>query len=369
MKDWYCYINNQTYGPYPENLLRELVGRGQLTADTYVYNDSPKEAPRGWQRAGDTEIAALLGIARVAQKTSEENALNHLRILFSEEEKEEEEIFSSDDAYGTDQFEEETKLEKRSDKWIWIGVALCIGCIFLLLLPKFLLFFGIIVGIVLFYNKKKRSNANFQQTNQGYQKKRSFKKTAWLVVSIFMLLFGLALLAGNDQHSPAQTKAVNTPTPTPKAGGTSAQSDGSSVQTLFDESLNILKKLDETISDTKSEKPSGSTRVQSVDSAYQAVLDEYSKKIRAATPRLINEYKAEAAKNSDGLMGLAQISMAKVFELAEISNEGVSKMAEIMMSNGLGKYEVYEAWSEKLMDVYTEEGEKITDVYMSSASL
>jgi hypothetical protein len=59
MKDWYCYINNQTYGPYPENLLMELINRGQLTADTYVYNDSPEEAPKGWQRAGDTEIAAL----------------------------------------------------------------------------------------------------------------------------------------------------------------------------------------------------------------------------------------------------------------------------------------------------------------------
>jgi hypothetical protein len=39
--------------------LRELINRGQLTADTYVYNDSPEDAPKGWQRAGDTEIAAL----------------------------------------------------------------------------------------------------------------------------------------------------------------------------------------------------------------------------------------------------------------------------------------------------------------------
>jgi hypothetical protein len=58
MKDWYCYIDNQTYGPYPENILRELIDRRQLTVDTYVYNDSPEEAPKGWQRAGDTEIAA-----------------------------------------------------------------------------------------------------------------------------------------------------------------------------------------------------------------------------------------------------------------------------------------------------------------------
>jgi hypothetical protein len=107
----------------------------------------------------------------------------------------------------------------------------------------------------------------------------------------------------------------------------------------------------------------GSTSVQSIDSAYQAILDEYSKKIRTVTPRLIDEYRAEAAKNSAGLMGLAQISMTKVSKLAEISNEGISKMAEIMMSTGMGKYEVYEAWSEKLMGVYTKEAEKITDTY------
>jgi hypothetical protein len=60
MKDWHCYINNQAYGPYTESLLRELIDRGQLTVDTFVYNDSPEEAPKGWQRAGDTEIARLL---------------------------------------------------------------------------------------------------------------------------------------------------------------------------------------------------------------------------------------------------------------------------------------------------------------------
>jgi hypothetical protein len=119
----------------------------------------------------------------------------------------------------------------------------------------------------------------------------------------------------------------------------------------------------------KPAKPSGSSApAQSVDSAYQAIFDEYSKKIRTATPRLIDEYNSEAAQNTDGLQGLAGISMAKVSKLAEISNEGVSEMAKIMISAGTGKYEAYEAWSMKLMDVYTEEAQKITDAYMASVS-
>jgi hypothetical protein len=59
MKNWHCYINNQAGGPFPESSLRELINSGQLTTDTYVYNDSPEEAPKAWQRAGDTEISGL----------------------------------------------------------------------------------------------------------------------------------------------------------------------------------------------------------------------------------------------------------------------------------------------------------------------
>jgi hypothetical protein len=95
MKNWHCYINNQACGPYPENLLRELIDRGQLTVGTYVYNDSPEDAPKGWQRAGDTEIAALFlnnpqrtlplppiqntGTSRVSPAASQENAENRPR--------------------------------------------------------------------------------------------------------------------------------------------------------------------------------------------------------------------------------------------------------------------------------------------------
>jgi hypothetical protein len=95
MKDWHCYIDNQNYGQYPENILRELIDKGQLTVDTYVYNDSPEEATKGWQRAGDTEIAALFlnnpqgtpslppiqntGTSRVFSAATQENAENRPR--------------------------------------------------------------------------------------------------------------------------------------------------------------------------------------------------------------------------------------------------------------------------------------------------
>jgi tellurite resistance protein len=58
--------------------LRELINRGQLTADTYVYNDSPEDAPKGWQLARDTEIAALLKV-NVPSEASEENIENRAR--------------------------------------------------------------------------------------------------------------------------------------------------------------------------------------------------------------------------------------------------------------------------------------------------
>jgi hypothetical protein len=127
MKDWYCYINNQAYGPYPEDLLRELINRGQLTADTYVYNGSLEETQKGWQRAIDTEIIALFlgssqgtqplppiqnqGTTRVSPENLEENAEN--RQLADEGDAQ---TFSPNNAYepGRHQFEKETRHEKLS---------------------------------------------------------------------------------------------------------------------------------------------------------------------------------------------------------------------------------------------------------------
>lgn len=101
--------------------------------------------------------------------------------------------------------------------------------------------------------------------------------------------------------------------------------------------------------------------------SYQSILDYYTVKIKASTPGLINEYKAEAANNTGGLMGLAEISNNKVSKLAEISNEGVGEMADLYLRAGSGSYSEYEDWAGKLYDVYIEEAGKIYSIYMDSA--
>ena len=90
--------------------------------------------------------------------------------------------------------------------------------------------------------------------------------------------------------------------------------------------------------------------------SYPSIVDYYTVKIKAATPGLIAEYKTEAANNTNGLMGLA-----------EISNEGVREMADLLFRVGSGKYSEYEEWAGKLYDVYSDEADKIYDVYMNSA--
>jgi hypothetical protein len=140
MKDWYCSIDNQAYGPYSENILRELIDRGQLTVDTYVYNDSPEDAPKGWQRAGDTEITALFlnnpqetqslppiqnqGPTRVSTEAPKENAENRRHRLSDEGEAQ---TFSSNNAYepGRRQFEEK-KPKFRYALYV-VGVLIFVG--------------------------------------------------------------------------------------------------------------------------------------------------------------------------------------------------------------------------------------------------
>jgi hypothetical protein len=145
-KDWYSYIDNQAYGPYPENLLRELIGRGQLTADTYVYNDSVEEAPKGWQRAEDTEIAALFlndlqgtqplfslqnqETLSVSPEVPKKNAKKRRRRRRLSDEGEGQ-IFSSNNAYEPEmrQFNEETKSAKLSVMNIIIHIVGILACL------------------------------------------------------------------------------------------------------------------------------------------------------------------------------------------------------------------------------------------------
>lgn len=101
---------------------------------------------------------------------------------------------------------------------------------------------------------------------------------------------------------------------------------------------------------------------------YQAILDDYSERIRDAVPGLIEEYNTEAKNNTEGLQGLATLSNEKISELAEISNDGISEMAKYYYHAGSGSYDEYEEWAGKLMDVYMEEATKIQEAYMDSAT-
>jgi hypothetical protein len=51
---WFYAFQGQQQGPYPENLLRDLIARGMVRADTLVWPDGMA----GWQKAG--EIAELM---------------------------------------------------------------------------------------------------------------------------------------------------------------------------------------------------------------------------------------------------------------------------------------------------------------------
>lgn len=106
---------------------------------------------------------------------------------------------------------------------------------------------------------------------------------------------------------------------------------------------------------------------KTADEQYQAILDDYTQKIKDAAPKLAAEYIEEAKNNQGGLEGLAQLSNDKVSELAEISNDGISEMANVHFKSGTGKYEDYEAWATKLTNVYMDEAQIITDAYMDSA--
>lgn len=108
-----------------------------------------------------------------------------------------------------------------------------------------------------------------------------------------------------------------------------------------------------------------SSSASQASSTYETILDEYSKKLRAATPGLVAEYNSEAAHHTGDIAALAEISTKIIGNLASISAEGTEKMAEIMLYSG-DSYGTYEEWATKLNDVYMEEASKITDAYMKS---
>ena len=101
--------------------------------------------------------------------------------------------------------------------------------------------------------------------------------------------------------------------------------------------------------------------------SYQSILDDYTQKLKDATPGLVKEYKSEAASKSGDTKALASLCNDKIGELAKICNDGVKEMARLMNSNG-DSYDTYEEWAGKLQDAYSDQASKIQDAYLDSAT-
>ena len=132
----------------------------------------------------------------------------------------------------------------------------------------------------------------------------------------------------------------------------------------------ILEKLGGDPSDIVDSLSGGLSGLASLISSnsYEDIYNDYSKKITDAGSKLIEEYRNEAASNTNGIEGLAEIANSKVQKLAELDAEGTQAMAQFMYTKGAGNYEDYESWAAKLYDVYNTEATKIYNEYMASAS-
>lgn len=186
------------------------------------------------------------------------------------------------------------------------------------------------------------------------------KKNTWdikvkiAVTAVFWIL--IFVLGSTNKSSEDATKTTT-------VEQTETKTDTKSVETESKTDTSSTKEKAETKTETKVEESASSGKY----SSYEDIYNDYKQRIIDATPGLVEEYKEEAASNTEGLEGLATICNNKISALAEISNAGISEMADFMYKKGSGKYSDYEEWSGKLMDVYMEESQKITDAYMESA--
>lgn len=156
---------------------------------------------------------------------------------------------------------------------------------------------------------------------------------------------------------------------------TAAPESNTQVESVKETVAGIDEMPEETVDDGEDESGNGNdatTVIEAIEDAvfgsYQEILDDYSQRLRDATPRLIDEYKEEAKDNQGGLEGLATICNEKVGVLAELVNEGIQEMAQIYLHKGSGSYDEYSEWTGKLQDVYLEEASKIQEAYMASAT-
>jgi hypothetical protein len=91
---------------------------------------------------------------------------------------------------------------------------------------------------------------------------------------------------------------------------------------------------------------------------YQAIVDEYSAKLRAETPVLISEFYKEAAYVYD-IETLAELANSKVEIHAKIFNEGCYEM--IVRLKNYPRLDEYDRWYIKLRKVYEDEAGEIYD--------
>ena len=183
----------------------------------------------------------------------------------------------------------------------------------------------------------------------GAKNKKPFHKKWWFWVIIVLVL--IAGVSGGDDEKEMEKKV---------------QEEVQKEDTQ-EPQVEVKVEEDEANQEVKEEADPATSSSETAEAAYKRILDEYTIKIKEATPGLIQEYKKEAPNNTGGLEGLAELSNAKVAKLAEINNDGVGEMASVMLKKGSGSYEDYEEWAGKLMEVYMDEAGKIMEEYMNSA--
>ena len=100
--------------------------------------------------------------------------------------------------------------------------------------------------------------------------------------------------------------------------------------------------------------------------SYEEIYETYEKKLKEETPKLMEEYEAEAAKNENGEAGLREILSARIAKLALINVEGTVAMAKFMNEEGKGVTDEYTEWTQKLSSVYEEEALKLSKAWQES---
>ena len=101
--------------------------------------------------------------------------------------------------------------------------------------------------------------------------------------------------------------------------------------------------------------------------SYEEIYNDYAERIRTSSQALIEEFKNEAAVNTEGIDGLSGLASKTVQALAEIMADGADQMDQHRLLAGASSAEDYETWRAKLDEVYTEESRKIMDTYTALA--